>query len=542
MRLSEAVAELLRSEGVDRVFGNPGTTELPFLDALAGSLPYVLGLHEGSLVATADGYARVTRRPAFVSLHVAAGLANGLIGMLNAKRSRTPLVVTAGQQDRRHLLQEPMLGGDLVGLAAAAAKSAVEVTRTEDVLPLLRRAFRLAATPPAGPVFVALPMDLFDDPQSVPLPPPLPRDDALASARVGQAARLLRGAVDPAVVAGDGVGRGGAVEALVAVVEALGATAYHQPMHDGIDVPLTHPLHAGMLPPTNAGSREALAGHDVVLLAGARFWPHHYSPGPPLRAGTTVVQVDDEADQLGRPVPAEVVLGGDIGVNLAALADALGPADPPARRRAARLQEANLARRTGLAEAGEASARRWPPGPEGLAHLIAAAVPEDALVVEEAITLGLPLRRLLRIDRPGHFLHTIGGGLGWGIGAAVGASLGRPGRPVLAVVGDGCAAFGVHGLWTAAAQRTPVLVLVADNGEYRTLKQTADGRGGALARQGFPGLDLYPPRLDWLALARGFGVEARLAGSAAEVGEVLRDAGKLEAPLLLQVPVAGFGG
>ncbi len=148
------------------MFGNPGTTELPFVDALAadGRFRYVLGTHEGPVVAMADGYARATGRPAFVNLHVAAGTANGLIGMLNALRSRTPLVIVAGQQDSRHLIQDPMLAGDLVGLAQAATKWAVEARRADEVPALLRRAFRAAVTPPEGPVFLSVPMDLYDEP------------------------------------------------------------------------------------------------------------------------------------------------------------------------------------------------------------------------------------------------------------------------------------------------------------------------------------------------------------------------------------------
>ncbi|MEQ6902577.1 thiamine pyrophosphate-binding protein, partial [Nocardioides sp. YIM 152588] len=343
MRAPQAVVEVLRSEGVDRVFGNPGTTELPFLDALVdGGIDYVLGLHEGSLVATADGYARATGRTAVVNLHVAAGLANGLIGMLNARRSRTPLVVTAGQQDRRHLLQEPMLSGDLVALAAGASKWAVEVGRVEDLVPILRRAFALAATPPAGPVFVSLPMDLFGEPAELTVDPVLARPRGPGSPDVAEARARLLAARSPAVVAGDGVGRAHAVPELVAVAEALGAVAYHQPMHDAVDFPFSHPLHAGMLPPTNEGSRTVLAEHDVVLLAGARFWPHHYTPGPPLPDGTAVIQVDDEADQLGRPVPADLALGGDLRANLAALAAGLGSGSAESAARAAAVEARTL--------------------------------------------------------------------------------------------------------------------------------------------------------------------------------------------------------
>jgi thiamine pyrophosphate-dependent acetolactate synthase large subunit-like protein len=171
------------TEGVDRVFGNPGTTELPFLAALGeteDAPEYVLGVHEGAVVSMADGYARATGRPAFVSLHVAAGLANGLIGLLNARRSRTPLVVTAGQQDRRHLQQDPMLSGDLVGLATPAVKAAYDVQHARDLPLALRRAFALARRPPAGPVFLSIPMDVFAEdievevPARTPPPPPGP--------------------------------------------------------------------------------------------------------------------------------------------------------------------------------------------------------------------------------------------------------------------------------------------------------------------------------------------------------------------------------
>jgi benzoylformate decarboxylase len=543
MKPAEAVVEVLRSEGVDRVFGNPGTTELPFLDALvaAGDLPYVLALHEGSLVATADAFARVTRRTAFVSLHVAAGLANGLIGMLNARRSRTPLVVTAGQQDRRHLLQEPMLGGDLVGLAAAASKSAVEVTRVEDVVPVLRRAFALASTPPAGPVFVSLPMDLFDEQVDLEVDPPLPRDLLLASSHVTEAATLLRRASSPAIVAGDGVGRAGAVAELVAVAESLGAVVHHQPMHDGVNIPMSHPLHAGMLPPTNEASRTALEGRDVVLLVGARFWPHHYSEGPPLPPAATLVQIDDEGDQIGRPCPVDVALGGGIRTNLRALAAALGSDDRGARRRNAAVERVNLAMRTKVAEEGAAAAGSTPLSPLAAAHVIGANLPESATLVEEAITLGVPLRRALRIDRPGHYLHTVGGGLGWGIGAAVGVGLGRPGLPVVAAVGDGSAAFGVHGLWTAARQGVPILVVVANNGEYRTLKQTSVARGGAASvTETYLGMDLRAPRLDWPAIARGFGVAARQVTSGAELAELVRDVDHLEEPLLIDLEMQSY--
>ena len=543
MNPSEAVVEVLRSEGVDRVFGNPGTTELGFVDALlAADLPYVLGLHEGPLVAMADGYARVTGRPAVVSLHIAAGLANGLIGMLNARRSRTPLVVLAGQQDRRHLRQEPMLGGDLIAIARGATAEATEVHQVYDLVPVLRRAFAQARTAPAGPVFVSVPMDLFDEDVQLPVPPPVPGDGEVFSPRISQAVAVLRAARAPAIVAGDGVGRAGAVDALVAVAEAIGAAVFHQPMHDGVDFPMTHPQHLGMLAPANAAGRERLAAHDVIVLAGARFWPHHYTPGTPLPDGVTLVQVDDEPDQIGRFGDPAVVISGGLRANLQLLAAALGGPDATARQRAGDLGVRSVRQRTEIADRGLAADPRAPMDPAAAAHAVATHLPESATLVEEAITTGLRLRPALRIDRPGHFLHTIGGGLGWGIGAAIGARLGRPDSPVVAVLGDGCAAFGMQGLWTAARYTVPVLFVVIDNREYRTLKQTITAREGAAARtRVFPGMDLDQPAIDWPLLAQALGVAAVRVENAAELGELVRDAGALTAPLLVQVPVRGFG-
>src|SRR4051794_17458093 len=249
MRPIDAMLAILRDEGVTTVFGNPGTSELPFTDALSAvdDIEYVLGVHEGPLVGMAAGYARATRRPAFVSLHIAAGLANGLVGLLNASRSRTPLVVTAGQQDRRHLASDPMLSGDLVGLARAAVKQTFDVQHAHDLPIMLRRAFAAAVQPPAGPVFLSIPMDLLEE--DGPIEPPGPKSTLAGlgvAAGVARAADLLAGARRPAVVAGDGVGRAGAVAEMVALAEALGAVTFHQPMHDRVDFPTTHPLHGGM--------------------------------------------------------------------------------------------------------------------------------------------------------------------------------------------------------------------------------------------------------------------------------------------------------
>ncbi|MFE2235830.1 thiamine pyrophosphate-binding protein [Streptomyces sp. NPDC059442] len=575
MRPIDAMLEVLRDEGVTRVFGNPGTTELPFVEAVAAApdLTYVLGVQEASVVAMADGYARATGRPAFVSLHVAAGLANGMVGLLNAKRSRTPLVVTAGQQDRRHLAQDPMLSGDLVGIARAAVKHTFDVQHAHDLPGMLRRAFALAVQPPAGPVFLSIPMDLLEE--ETPVDPPAPRSVLRGlgpAAGWPEAAERLAAARRPAIVAGDGVGRDGALAEMVAVAEALGATVYHQPMHDGVDFPTVHPLYAGMLDARYSAIRAALEGHDVVLIVGTRaFMAHHYEPGQPIPAGTEVVQLDDDPGEPGRTFPVALGLVGGIRETLAVLAGQLAGKVPEARSRTERTGRVHekgrtLVRRRALAAYGEA-----PLDPLAAVHAVVAGLPEDAVVVEEAITSGVLLRQVLPLEFPRSYVHTVGGGLGSGIGAAVGSRMGDPSRPVVAVLGDGCTLFGLQGLWSAAHYRVPVTFVVMNNGEYRTLKETVVRRErhrDAGARRGSGGLELTPPRLDltpaaeflgltvgsdrrpdgldlappdldFTRLAGFFGISAVRAGSAAHLTEAVSWAAAGTEPVLIDVPITG---
>jgi benzoylformate decarboxylase len=539
MRPVEAMLAILRDEGVTTVFGNPGTSELPFTDALSrvDDIDYVLGVHEGPLVAMAAGYARATRRTAFVSLHIAAGLANGLVGLLNASRSRTPLVVTAGQQDRRHLASDPMLSGDLIGLAKAAVKQTFDVQHAHDLPIMLRRAFAAAAAPPAGPVFLSIPMDLLAEDTDVLVPRKSTVVGLPAAGGLAEAADILCAAHRPAIVAGDGVGRDGAVADLVVLAETLGATVYHQPMHDEVDFPTSHPLHAGILPPTNAGIRSRLAGHDVVFIVGTHaFMAHHYTPGPAIPPATEVLQLDTDAAELGRNFPVRLGLLGALGPSLRELADHIGHF-PTARTRIAFARKETLARESCIDRKARAAAGPAPLDPYGAVGAIAAGLPSDAVVVEEAITTGVLLRDVLLLDRPGALVHTVGGGLGAGIGMAVGHRMGAPDHPTIAVLGDGCAMFGLQGLWTAARYRVPVTFLVMNNGEYRTLKETLTGWGSTGP---YVGLDIG--HLDFTHAAEFFGIDTVRVTDTDHLREVVAKSAIADGPLLVDVPITGHDG
>jgi benzoylformate decarboxylase len=406
----------------------------------------------------------------------------------------------------------------------------VEARRSDEVPTLLRRAFREAANPPSGPVFVSVPMDLFDEdvPVNTPLGTRLERSSPMFD--LDPAVKLLLSGRRPAVVAGDGVGRGGAVDELVRLVESLGATVYHAPMNDRLDFPMDHPSYDGMLTPENTRIRERLDAHDVVLLAGVRaFVPHHYSPESAIGPDTRLIQVDDDPADVGRTYPAEVGLVGDIRAILRALGDKVSAAG-----------EGRAVFDAGRVPPAAPPDSGLPLDPRTAAATVAAHLPSGAVLVEEAITTGLLLREHLTLSAPGSFQHTVGGGLGWGIGAAVGTSLGRPGRRVVAALGDGCAMFGVQGLWTAAREQVPVTFVVFSNGEYRTLKQTlAKMRGDRAA--GFVGMDIDHPQIDWPGLASSFGVPGVRVKSADQLATLLDGAGPEDPPLLLEVPVEPFG-
>ena len=331
----EALLEVLRTEGVRHLFGNPGSTELPLMDALATAddLHYVLALQEATAVGMADGYAQATGRPAFLNLHTSAGLGNAIGNLTNAAANRTPLVVTAGQQDRRHRHHDPLLSGDLVGIASPTCKVATEVTTLDGLGTVLRRAFTDAGSPPAGPVFVSLPMDLLDEVGDAPVPARSRVERAAVGAALPAVAERLVGAAPDrlAIVAGDEVASSGGVDALVALAEALGCQVFGSPLHSTTVFPTASPQWAGPLPPSADGIAKALDGLDVVLLVGSQaFLVYHWTPGPALPEGTALLHLSPDPTAIGRAWPAEVGVVGDPRASLEALLPLVAEAvDPP---------------------------------------------------------------------------------------------------------------------------------------------------------------------------------------------------------------------
>ncbi len=483
----EVTYDLLRSLGMRRVFGNPGSTELPFLRDFPEDFTYVLGLHEGAVVGMADGYAQGTRQAAFVNLHTAAGLGHASAAIMTAFHNRTPLVITAGQQDRRHLAYEPFLAGRLVEMALPYVKWSNEPVRAGDVPAAIERAYHTAMQPPQGPAFVSIPMDDWDARAEPHTPRKIDYWMAPNPEGLDEAARVLQMSRRPAIVAGAGVDRAGAFHDAVDLAERLRAAVWADPMHARAGFPQDHPLFQGVLPPAQATIADLLSGHDVVLVLGAPVFRYfQYVPGEAVKPGTRVIHVTDNPEEASRAATGTGIMG-DVALAVRQLIERLPKeADRPAP--APRSQ-------AGVPATGSSLT------PEHVMHALARSLPNEAIVVEETPSSRNLLHEHVRVNRPDSFYSSANGGLGFGASASVGLSLASPERPVACVIGDGSLMYGAQALWSAARYGANVAFVVINNRQYRILKLLAGGGADQL-----PGMDLH--ELDIAGMARSLGCEA----------------------------------
>jgi benzoylformate decarboxylase len=550
MRGKQVLMESLIAHGVEYVFGNPGTTESPILDALLDypQLRYIVALHEGVALGAASYYAQASGRPGVVNVHVAPGLGNALGMLYNAFKARTPLLVTAGQQDTRLRLRGPVLGHDLVAMAAPLTKWSVQVERADEFALIVHRALKIATDPPAGPVFVALPIDVVEQETEVaPFPPgrlyrtPEPDPDGIQAA-----AELLCGARRPVMVVGDEAAS--AAAEVTALAEALGAAVWCEGIRTHQVLPTGHPNFRLGLPFDAVAIRRALEDADVVLLVGGPFFEEvWFAPGSPLPPGAAAIQVEMSAERLAHNLPLSVGLVSHPRAALVALRAAVERGGSyTAREAAGRRNDALRALKAQDAEAQRArAAKRWEQAPISMPRLAAeieAALPADAILVDEAITAGPDLARTVQFERPGDYVGARGGGIGQALPGALGVKLAHPDRPVVAVSGDGSAMYSIQALWTAAHHDLAVVFVILNNREYRILKHNMDTyrqRFGAKPDRGYPHMDLTAPALGFVDLARGLGVEAMRVATPGELRPALDKALGARRPFLLDVAIEG---
>lgn len=523
--VKDAVFDVLRRHGLTTLFSNPGSTEVPLLTGLPDDLRFVLGLHEGSVVGMATGWAIGRDAPALAVLHTTAGLGNAVGAIATARANRAPVVIVVGQQDRRHLALEPFLAGhDLTALAGAYPVWTAEPVRPQEVPGAIARACHEAVTR-RGPAIVVVPQDDWAQPAEeavLAAPGTVLRPAAVTDADVAELARLLAGARSPALVTGAGADSAAAWRALVALAERLRCPVFAEPFGSRAGFPQDHPQYAGLLPAEREGLRERLRGHDVVLAVGAAaFRQYVYRPGPLVAEGTTVAVVSDDPDEVHRSAAELAVLA------------------PPAavcERLAALVPE-----RTGTAAPSFARAAA-PPYAEGeplrAVHVLGALAERlapETILVEETPSSRPDLVRLIPARRPLGFLAAGMGGLGFALPAAVGLRMAAPDRPVVAVTGDGAALYGIQALWSAAHYGVGALFVVLANGRYAVMDRLAESVGAGKAP--------WPPfpEVSVAGLARSLGCPARrvedFSDLTAVLDEVIPALGRRDEPLLLDVAV-----
>jgi benzoylformate decarboxylase len=548
----QAIIEQLRKDGIRYMFGNPGTTEEGFLDALEQAeetdrdIRYINVMEEGSAVTMADGYARATGQTAVIQLHSGVGLGNGVGALYQAKRGHSPLVVLTGDAGLRYDAMDGQMAVDLVGIAKPVTKWATRVLDKDSVLRVLRRALKMAATPPRGPVFVALPMDVLDADNREEIVPTtrIATRSAPEDALIYQAAARLRGAKQPLIIMGDGITTSGAQPELARVAELLGAEVWGANSSE-VNMSAANPLFGGLLGHMfGTDSQPHTAAADAVLMCGTTVLPEVF---PALfdvfQKGARVVQVDLDAWEIAKNFPVDSALLGDPKLTLGRLADALAVLQSPEDRQQAtgRVRAITERNRSALAAQIEADKKNRDAVPlrmSRFAEELNAQLPGDAIIFDEALTHSPELTRYVLPTRPGCYFQTRGGTLGVGLPGAIGVKLAHPDKTVIGFTGDGGALYTFQALWTAAHEKIAAKLVVCNNHSYRLLKLNIleYWKDIGVPENPFPrSFDLCKPDIDFAALAGALGVPGERVETPDQIAPAIKNALGHDGPYLIEL-------
>jgi benzoylformate decarboxylase len=515
--VKQATIDLLRAFGIRRVFGNPGSTELPFLSDWPDDIDYVLALQEASAVGMADGYAQATRNAGFVNLHSAAGVGNALGNIYTAHRNQTPLVITAGQQARSILPLQAFLYAERASeFPRPYVKYSVEPARPEDVPAAIARAYYTALQPPCGPTFVSIPIDDWTHATA-------PVEARKVSREIGPDPEAMKALVaalgsarHPALVVGPGVDRAGAVDLMARVAEKAKASVWVSPFSARCSFPERHPQFAGFLHASPAQLSDALREYDLVVVVGAPVFTFHVEGHAAIfDGGATIFQITDDPDAAAvTPVGTSIVATMKPALSL--LLDLL-----PESKRAA------------------PKGRTLPPAPQAadplpvefLLHSLSQAMPDGASLVEEVPSHRPAMQKFMPMRGQDSFYTMASGGLGYSLPAAVGMALGKPKSRTVCLIGDGSAMYSIQALWTAAQRKLPLTVVVINNSGYGAMRSFSQ----VMQVRNVPGLEL--PGIDFMRLAEGMGCHAVRVSKAAELGEALARGMAYEGTSLVEVVV-----
>jgi thiamine pyrophosphate-dependent acetolactate synthase large subunit-like protein len=548
----EAILKQFVADGFKYMFGNPGTVEEGFLDALEQTpeLRYVLTLQESVAVMAADGYARAARRPALVQIHSTPGLGNSIGALYQALRGHSPLVVIGGDAGIRYQGMDSQMAGDLVGMAKPVTKWATMVQDPTSLLRVLRRAIKIAATPPMGPVYVCLPMDVLDAPATEEVfPTSIPSTRCTADpALVAQAAGLLANAERPVFFIGDGIAFSDAQLELTRVAELIGAEIWEADAGE-VNVDYSHPLYQGMTGHMFGHNSVAITSKaDVNFICGTYVLPEVFPElGDIFAPGSKIIHVDLNSYEIAKNHRVDIGLLGDPKFTLAQLASELeSRLGPEQRSRVAERIEARCRekkqKKDELLKRDAELRETTPPRMERFMEELVRQLPAETIIFDEALTSSPPISRYLPPSSTGKYFLTRGGSLGVGFPGAIGAKLANPDKTVIGFSGDGGSMYTIQALWTAARHKTDVKFVVCNNRTYRLLQLNIDAywKEQNIPKHDFPlSFDLSYPPLRFDELARGMGVEGVRVEGPSDIAPAIERALAHRGPFLIDLVLEG---
>ncbi|HZH83979.1 MAG TPA: thiamine pyrophosphate-binding protein [Phototrophicaceae bacterium] len=547
---SQAYLEVAAAHGVEYVFGLPGTSGQEFIGTIADQekIRFILALHETCVVSMADGHARVTGHPQLAQVSTLPGSCNAVGALYDAYRDRSPVIVTSTNVDTRIAGRDSHTEGkDLVEMTKQFTKWSAEVHRADRIPEFLNRAFKVAATPPTGPVYLALPSNLLGEPISVENPVAersrvIPRIGADPEA-LEEAAKLLAAAKRPVIVAGSGIAKSGATEELVKFAETVGAPVVMEPRYSFLSFPTDHPQSFQIAERQPSFNLPVWGEPDLLFAIGCRLIrEYRYLPDPVIKDATRCIHIEEDPWEIGKVFPVDVGIIADARSALRALLEIYPRVAPDANGRNERLELINNAQQQIKVELEHRSRQGWDATPINTARLVRTMdrlIEKDALIVNESPTSKDILMANFRFSAArSYFSNSSGGYLGWGLGAAIGAKLASPRRRVVACIGDGCAMFGLQGLWTLAKYRVPLTVVVFNNRAYMAVKNQFRGSEERVRIAAEMGAEITGPDLNFARLAETFGIYGQRVEQPDAIEPALKRALEQNGPALVDVVIA----
>jgi benzoylformate decarboxylase len=547
---AQAYLQVAAAHGVEYVFGLPGTSGQEFIGTIADQekIRFVLALHETCVVSMADGHARVTGRPSLAQVSTLPGSANAVGALYDAYRDRSPVVVTSTNVDTRIVGRDSHTEAkDLVEMTKQFTKWSSEVHRADRIPEYLNRAFKVAAAPPTGPVYLALPSNLLGESVNLQNPPAersriVPRIGADPDA-LRDAARLLAGAKRPLIVAGSGVARGGAIDALVKFAEMVAAPVVMEPRYSFLSFPTNHPQSFQIAERQPSFNLPVWGEPDVILAIGCRLIrEYRYLPEPVMKPDTRCIHIEEDPWEIGKVFPVDVGIIADAGSALRSLLEIYGAFAVSDKARNERLECLRKAQEQARAELESRTKQGWDATPINAARLARSMdrlLEKDVLIVNESPTSKDILMANFQFGAGrSYFSNSSGGYLGWGLGAAIGAKLASPHRRVVACLGDGSSMFGIQGLWTLAKYRVPLLMIVFNNRAYMAVKNQFRGSEERIRIAAEMGAEIVGPDDNFARLAETFGIFGQRVEQPEAIEPALKKAMEQSGPALLDVLIA----